>query len=50
MASVAALAAMTALGGSLEELSTVMVYYAAALLSLMVLSRATLGPLTRLVS
>ena len=50
VASVAALAAMTAIGGSLGELSTVMVYYAAALLTLMVVSRATLGPVTRLIS
>ena len=50
VASVAALAAMTVLGGSLGELSIVMVYYAATLLVLMVVSRATLGPVTRLVS
>ena len=50
VASVAALAAMTVLGGSLGELTIVMVYYAATLLVLMVVSRATLGPVTRLVS
>ncbi len=50
VASVAALAAMTILGGSLGELSIVMVYYAATLLALMVVSRATLGPVTRLIS
>ncbi|MDP2318114.1 MAG: MraY family glycosyltransferase [Acidobacteriota bacterium] len=50
VAASAALAAMWVLYGPVGDLPVVMVYYAAALLSLMVLSRATLGPLTRLVS
>lgn len=50
VAASAALAVMWVLYGQMGDLPVVMVYYAAALLGLMVLSRATLGPLTRLVS
>jgi len=45
-----ALAVMWVAYGPLGDQPVVMAYYAAALLGLMVLSRATLGPLTRLVS
>jgi UDP-GlcNAc:undecaprenyl-phosphate GlcNAc-1-phosphate transferase len=50
VAAIAALATMRLLYGPNGDLAIVMVYYAATLLALMVVSRATLGPLTRLVS
>lgn len=49
VAASAALAVMRVLYGPVSDQPIVMAYYSAALLGLMVLSRATLGPLTRLI-
>jgi len=49
VAASAALAVMWVIYGPVADQSIVMAYYSAALLGLMVLSRATLGPLTRLI-
>jgi len=48
VAAIAAVAVMRVVYGPIVDQPVVMVYYSAALLGLMVLSRATLGPLTRL--
>jgi len=50
VAATAAVAVMSVVYGPIVDQPSVMVYYSAALLGLMVLSRATLGPLTRLFS
>jgi len=49
VAATAALAVMWGIYGPVVDQPIVMAYYSAALLGLMVLSRATLGPLTRLI-